>query len=386
MPNAAASRLCLEAFSENSVIRTARECLAALGRDPHLALVFASPDYGPHLPDFLELIQLHAHVPRIVGGSAAGLVGTGQEAEGVSGFSLLLLHLPKTIITALPFTETESDDLSVSEWRLKAGDSVDSDAWLFFGNPMKIAVEPWLNDWSEAVGHAPVLGGLLSGGREEEDMFTLLDRGTVDAGVLVGLKGGIKINTVVSQGCRPIGEPHAITGAHQNVITSIGSLPAYERLNESFESLEADDKARAAGNLFAGLALNEYVDDFKTGDFVIRNLLGADANSGTVEVAAYPRVGQTLQFQLRDRHSARECLQNLLHKQARKKFRPIAALSFLCGGRGKGLFGISHHDAVCLQEAFGPIPNAGFFCNGEVGPIGGHNFVHGYSAAIALIK
>lgn len=386
MPNAAASRLCLEPYSEAAVIRTARECLGSLGRNPHLAFVFASPDYGPHLGDFLELIQLHAHAPRIAGGSASGLVGTGQEAEGSSGFSLLLLHLPKTTLTLLPFSEAESDDFSVADWRKKAGHAADSDAWIFFGNPMRIAAEPWLNAWSEAVQHAPVLGGLLSGGRGEDEIFTLLDRSSVEAGVLVGLKGGVRLHSIVSQGCRPIGEPHAITGAHENVVTSIGSLPAYERLNESFESLASEEKARAAGNLFAGLALNEYVDDFKTGDFVIRNLLGADASTGSVELAAYPRIGQTLQFQLRDRHSAREDFQNLLRKQSRKRIRPVAALSFLCGGRGEALFGAPHHDAVCVQEAFGPIPNAGFFCNGEVGPIGGHNFVHGYSAAVALLQ
>lgn len=386
MPNAAASRLCLEPYSESSVIRTARECLGALGCNPHLALVFVSPDYGPHLEDFLELIQLHAHAPRIAGGSGSGLVGIGQEAESCSGFSLLLLHLPKTRIHALPFNEAESDDFSVADWREKAGASLDSDAWIFMGNPMRVAAEPWLNLWSEAVGHKPVLGGLLSGGRQEDEIFTFLDRDTIEAGVLLGLQGGVQLHTVVSQGCRPIGEPHAITGARENVLTSIGSLPAYERLNECFESLDAEEKARAVGNLFAGLALNEYVDDFKTGDFVIRNLLGADAATGIVELAAYPRIGQTLQFQLRDRRSAHEDLSNLLRKQARKKFRPAAALSFLCGGRGESLFGVPHHDAVSLQEAFGPIPNAGFFCNGEIGPIGGHNFVHGYSAAIGLLS
>jgi small ligand-binding sensory domain FIST len=350
-----------------------------------MAVVFASPDYAPYLDDFLELIQLHAHAPRIAGGSAVGLVGTGQEVEGKSGFSLLLLHLPKTQITTIPFTEAESDDFSALDWRQKAGDACDSDAWIFLGNPLRIAAEPWLNEWSQAVQHAPVLGGLLSGGRQEDEIFTILDRDLVEAGVLIGLKGGVRLHSVISQGCRPIGEPHAITGAHENVITSIGSLPAYDRLNESFESLDSEEKARAAGNLFAGLALNEYVDDFKTGDFVIRNLLGADASQGTVELAAYPRVGQTLQFQLRDRHSAHEDLQNLLRKHARKRIRPIAALSFLCGGRGESLFGVPHHDAVSLQEAFGPIPNAGFFCNGEVGPIGEHNFVHGYSAAFGLL-
>ena len=385
MPNAAASRLCLEPFSEASVIRVSKECLSELGRNPELAIVFASTDYAPFLSDFLELIQLHAHATLIVGGSASGLVGSGQEAEGAAGFSIQLLSLPDTQLSTFPFSEAEADDYTVDQWREIVGSAVDSDAWLFMGNPLKIAAEPWLNTFSSAVHNKPVLGGLLSGGRGGDDIFVIHNRKQIDAGILVGLKGGIRIHSVVSQGCRPIGEPHAITGASENVISSIGSISAYDRLSESFESLDPDEKARAAGNLFVGLALNEYVDEFKTGDFLVRNLIGVDSSSGKMELAAYPRVGQTLQFQLRDRHSAHEDLQQILKRAARKKVRPFAAISFLCGGRGSGLFGAPHHDAVCLQEQFGELPNVGLFCNGEIGPIGDRNFVHGYSAVIGLL-
>ncbi len=386
MHNAAASRLCLEPFSEASVIRVSRECLSELGRNPDLAIVFTSSDYAPCLCDFLELVQLHAHATLIVGGSASGLVGSAQEAEGRTGFSLQLLSLPNTRITAFPFSEAQADDYSTEEWRELLGSEVNSEAWLFLGNPLKIAAEPWLNKFSSAVQHTPVLGGLLSGGRSGDDIFVIHNRSQIDAGILVGLRGGVRLHSIVSQGCRPIGDPHAITGACENVVSTIGSVSAYDRLSESFESLDPEDKARAAGNLFVGLALNEYVDEFKTGDFLVRNLIGVDSNSGKMELAAYPRLGQTLQFQLRDRHSAHEELQQILKKAARKKIRPFAALSFLCGGRGSGLFGAPHHDAVCIREQFGAIPNVGLFCNGEVGPIGDRNFVHGYTAVIGLLE
>lgn len=386
MPNAASSGLVLEPFSEKSVIRCARTCLQELGTNPSVALVFVSADYRPFLPDFLELIQLHAHAGLILGGSASGLVGTGQEAEGVSGFSLLLLSLPSTQLTTVPFTEEQSDDFTPEDWRMAAGHGADSESWIVLANPLKVAAEPWLNNWSAAFPNVPTLGGLNSGGARGDDVFVFHNQELVDAGIALGLKGGIKLHTIVSQGCRPIGEPHAITGADENVIVSIGSLPAYERLNESFESLSPEEKARAAGNLFAGLALNEYVDDFKTGDFLIRNLLGADPDSGSVALAAYPRIGQTLQFQLRDRHSAHEELHRMLHAKATKPIHPIASLLFVCGGRGEGLFGASHHDAVAIQERFGAIPGIGLFCNGEVGPVGGRNFVHGYTAAIGLLE
>ena len=385
MPNSAASRLVLEPYSEDTVIRAARECLQEIGRNPSVVFAFVTSDYRPHLEDFLELLQLHAHATLIIGGSATSLVGTGREAEGASGFSLQLLSLPETRLYARAFTEEESDDFNAEDWKRALAEGRDSEVWIALGNPMKVATEPWLRTWTEAFHGVPMLGGLLSGGRRGDDVFVFHNRKEADAGVLLGLKGGVTLHSVVSQGCRPIGEPHAITSAQENVVTSIGSLPAYERLNESFESLSAEDKARAAGNIFAGLAVTEYVDDFKTGDFLIRNLLGADPDSGAVELAAYPRVGQTLQFQLRDRRSADEELDHLLAQKAKERVRPFAALAFVCGGRGVGLFGNPDHDANALKRHFGEIPTAGLFCNGEIGPVCGTNFVHGYTAVIGLL-
>lgn len=386
MPNAAASALILEPYSEKVVIRAAKQCLAELGKNPSLALVFASSDYQPHLADFSELIQLHAHAPLIIGGSGSGLIGTGQEAESASGFSLLLLSLPHTKLTTLTFDEQMADDYTSEDWRQLAGKGADSEAWIVLANPLKVAAEPWLKQWSKAFPKIPSLGGLMSGGERGDEIFLFLNQKTVDAGIALGLKDGVKLHTVISQGCRPIGEPHAITGMESHVIRSIGSRSAFEILNESIESLTPEEKACAAGNIFAGLALNEYVDDFKTGDFLIRSLLGADPETGSIALAAYPRLGQTIQFQLRDRHSADEELHRMLHSKANKSVHPIASLLFACGGRGQSLFGTPHHDAVAVQERFGPLPGIGLFCNGEIGSVGGSNFIHGYTAAIGFLE
>jgi small ligand-binding sensory domain FIST len=386
MPNAASSALHLEPFSEKGVIRSAKQALESLGRNPSVALVFASSDYADHLEDFLELIQLHAHAPLLLGGSASGLIGTGEEAENKSGFSLLLLSLPQTHLTPLSFDENEADALTPEEWRAKAGQGADSDGWIVLVNPAKSASEPWLKRWSHAFPSVPSLGGLLSASQREEEIFAFHNQKRIEGGVALGLKGGVKLRSVVSQGCRPIGEPHAITQSDANLVRSIGSREAFEILKESIESLTPEEKARAAGNIFAGLACNEYVDDFKTGDFLIRNILGADPESGIVALAAAPRMGQTLQFQLRDRHSAHEELHRLLHRRELRSAHPIASLLFACGGRGVGLFDAPHHDAVALQERFGPLPSAGLFCNGEIGPVGRDAFIHGYTAVIGLIE
>jgi small ligand-binding sensory domain FIST len=384
MPNKAASRLVLEPYSEEAVIRASRECLRELGCNPSVALVFVSSDYRPLLGDFLELVQLHCHAPILLGGSAWGLVGPGVEAESSTGFSLLLLSLPNTRLSAVEFNEQQSDEYTPAQWRNHVGGAADSEAWIFFGNPVRMGAEMWLKNWSSAFPGVRVLGGLLSGGEEEEEIFVFHNRQLVEAGVALGLKGGVKLHLILGQGCRPIGEPHAITGAEENVLTSIGSMPAYERLSESIEGLSKEEQRTVGRNLFAGFAADEYRDDFRTGDFVIRNVLGTDPESGTVELAAYPRVGQTFQFQLRDAAAAGEELEHQLAMKAREGIRPFACAAFLCRGRGASLFGRPNHDAEAIGRHFGALPIAGLFCNGEVGPAGQSNFVHGYTAAVGL--
>jgi len=388
MPNSAASRLVLGSFSEERVTEAARETLEAAGGRVSCGFVFASADYLPILPDFLELIQLHGHVPTLVGCSGSGLIANSLEAEEASGFSLLLLHLPDTTLTPFTFDQAKVDSLSSPRaWREAVGGHADEvESWIAIGNPATLPIEDWLDHWNLAFPGVPVLGGLASGGHNAGEIFVMHNRKIIESCAALGFRGGVRVHTVVSQGCRPIGEPLTITGAEQNIVTSLGSRPAFERLTETYETLPADDRAHAAGNLFAGLAMSEYIDEFKTGDFLVRNLIAADPSSGALAIGALPRVGQTLQFQLRDRQSATEDLNRMLQQKKKTGVRPFASLVFSCSGRGKGLFGAPHHDAAALKEHFGAVPSAGFFCNGEIGPVGGKNFVHGYTASIALFS
>lgn len=386
MANSAASRLVLGAYSERGVIETARQLLDELGGKVTCGFVFASADYGAHLPDFLELIQLHGHVPMLSGCSGSGLIGTGTEEEQGRGFSLLLLHLPDTGIFPFHFSAGQAEELDSPEvWRTATGLQPDQvDAWIVLANPLTFPVEPWLTRWSSAYPGIPCLGGLGSAGQDGEEIFVFHNRAPVEGVVAIGLRGGVRIETLVSQGCRPIGQPFTITGAEQNFIITLGSRPAYQVLAEVIEGLSGSERRRASGNLFAGLAMSEYVDDFKTGDFLVRNLIGADANHGVVAIGAHPRVGQTMQFQLRDRLSADEELRHLTDQKLNAGIHPFASLLFACAGRGRHLFGEPNHDAAALTAAFGPKPSAGFFCNGEIGPVSGRNFVHGYTASAAL--
>ena len=387
MPNSAASRLILAPYSEQTVIDAARETLAAAGGHVSCGFVFVSSDYRANLPDFLELVQLHGHVPILAGCSASSLVSTGIEAEEVSGFSLLFLHLPETKIHVVPIgaSQLENSSEAPEYWQQATGVRPDQvDAWTVLADPTTFPIEPWLKQWNASYPGIPSIGGLASGGSHGDDVFLFHDRHQIEGALAIGYQGGVQIHTVVSQGCRPIGEPFTITGAEKNFVTSLGSRPAYEILQETFEALPESDKALAQGNIFAGLAMSEYVDEFKTGDFLIRNLLGADPENGVLALGAFPRVGQTLQFQLRDRRSADAELRHLVQDKAKESVTPFASLVFPCSGRGMGLFGSANHDSGVLSEMLGSHPSAGFFCNGEIGPVGGKNFVHGYTASVAL--
>lgn len=386
MSNTAASRLVTQPFSEKAVIQAAQSALREIGGRVTIGFIFASADYRPYLPDFLELIQVHAHVPLLLGSSGSGLIGTDAEAEDQSGFSLLLLHLPRTHIKIV---ELGPDDLALTEqpgdWhRISGVHPSEVDSWIALVDPFGFPVEEWLREWNVAYPGVPVIGGLCASQDKSQEVFLSLGSKQLEPGraLLIGFQGGVTLHPIVAQGCRPIGEPFTVTGIDGNLILGLGGKPAYTVLAEAFEALSDIDKAKAQGNLFAGLASSEYVEEFKQGDFLIRTILGADANTGAIAVGAYPRVGQTLQWQLRDPHSAEDELRTHLNKE--RFFSPFASLIFSCAGRGKELFGSLNHDAHALSAAFGPAASAGLFCNGELGPSGRTSFVHGNSISIAL--
>ena len=257
-----------------------------------------------------------------------------------------------------------------------------SGAW---ADPFRFDADTWLREWNSAYRGIPVLGGLAGGPRDGEDVTVFGPAIGRTADALAVALDRVRLETVVSQGCRPIGEPLPVTRADEHLLIELGSRPAYQVLEQAFNTLADADKQRARGNLFAGLAVDEYKEHFGRGDFLVRNILGADPATGAVVVGAHPRTGQTLQYQLRDAASADEELKSLLAPLAARNGKPVASLLFCCNGRGKHLFGAPHHDAGTVAESLGPVPSAGFFCNGEIGPVGGSNFLHGYTASIGLL-
>jgi small ligand-binding sensory domain FIST len=354
-----------------------------------LGLVFISPVLFPHAKQILEIIQVHAQVPLLAGCSSSSLIVGNQELEENAGLALGLYSLPGADLHAVHITQEQVEEANgPAYWHLEAGISPDqTNGWLVFIDPFHLDSEGWLRGWNEAYAPLPVLGGLASGDFTERVTQVYLN-GEVfeEGGVAVSFGGTINLAGVISQGCTPIGETWTLTKVEKNLIHQIGNRPAYEVLARTFDKLTPQEQQKSRGNLFIGLVVNEYLEEFHRGDFLVRNLLGADPRSGVVAVAALPRQGQTVQFQRRDSAAATEDMHALLR---RAKSQLAGATVYggclcCCNGRGRNLFGAPDHDARMVQEELGPLGLTGFFCNGEIGPVGERNFLHGYTASLAL--
>ncbi len=354
-----------------------------------LGLVFMSPRFFSRAKQVLEILRVHARVPLLVGCSSQSLIVGEHEVEQEAGLTLALYALPGAELQGVRFTQEQVEESNgPGYWRLETGiEPEHSNGWLAFIDPFHLDSETWLKTWNEAYAPLPVFGGLASGDSNEQATQVYLN-GEVfeEGGVAISVGGQVRLFGVTSQGCTPIGETWTLTKVEQNIIHQIGNRPAYEVLAETFNHLSPEQQRTARGNLFIGLVVNEYLEEFHRGDFLIRNLLGADPRSGSIAVGALPRLGQTIQFQRRSATAATEDMEELLTR-AKKQLgdTPIyGGCLCSCNGRGQNLFKHPNHDAQMIQQRLGPLGLAGFFCNGEIGPVGEKSFLHGYTASLAL--
>ncbi len=354
-----------------------------------LGLVFMTPRFFPYAKQVLEILRVHARIPLLVGCSSTGLVAGAEEIEDNGGVAVALYALPGATLNEYYFAQSQVEDATGPDyWPSATGVAVTrTNGWLTFMDSFHLDAEKWLRGWNEAYAPAPVFGGLASGVFAEQATQIYLNGDVFEeGGVAISVGGDVKLAGVISQGCTPIGETWTLTRVEQNLIHRIANRPAYEVLAETVNQLSAEDQRKVRGNLFIGLVMNEYLEDFHRGDFLVRNLLGGDPHTGVLAVGALPRSGQTMQFQRRDATGASEDLSELLERaQNQLGAAPVyGGCLCCCNGRGKNLFGRSGHDARMVRQQFGEIGLAGFFCNGEIGPVGKKNFLHGYTASLAL--
>ena len=377
-------------FDEDGLRLWAENLRAKLGAHPvSLGLVFMSPKFFPQAQATLEILRVHARIPLLAGCSSTSLVAGSKEIEDATGIVLALYSLPGAELKGFRFTQTQVEAADgQSYWSLESGvPPTHTNGWLAFIDPFHLDAENWIRSWNESFAPLPTFGGLASGPVSEQATQIYLN-GEVfeDGGVAVSVGGEVKLSGVISQGCTPIGDTWTLTRVEHNLIHQIANRPAYAVLADTVQKLSPADQQKARGNLFIGLVVNEYLEDFHRGDFLVRQLIGGDPNSGVLAVGAQPRAGQTMQFQRRDAAAASEDMRELLERAKTKIGGAMIYGGCLCccNGRGKNLFGTPDHDAELVQKEIGPLGLAGFFCNGEIGPVGEKNYLHGFTASLAL--
>jgi small ligand-binding sensory domain FIST len=378
-----------EGFDETGLRRWVEGLRSQLSAPVTLGLVFMSPDFFPHAAATLEILRVHGRIPLLAGCSGAGLIVGEEEMETATGLVLALYSLPGARLKGVRFTQSQIEEATgANYWHSETGiEPSNTNGWLVFHDPFHMDAESWMRTWNEAYAPVPTFGGAASGIFSEQTTQIYLNGDIYeDGGIAISVGGDVKLSGVVSQGCTPIGEPWTLTRVEQNLIHQIANRPAYTVLAETFQKLPPADQQKARGNLLIGLVVNEYLEDFHRGDFLVRQLIGGDPNSGILAVGALPRAGQTMQFQRRDATAATEDMSELLvrTKKGLGGAPVYGGCICCCNGRGKNLFGVENHDAALIQKQLGPLTLAGFFCNGEIGPVGEKSFLHGFTAALAL--
>jgi small ligand-binding sensory domain FIST len=354
-------------------------------REPSLAIVFASAHFAPQAEAVVDAVHEAVAPQALVGCVGEAVVGTGKEVESQPAVSVWLASLQAEVRTFhCRFTNTNAQ-AGFSGWpQDPAG------AYLLIADPFSFPADALLNLMNERASGSPsIVGGMASGGTGPGETRLFMDRKVMDSGAVgVALTGDLEIIALVSQGCRPIGPVLTVTRSEGNVIHELGGNPPVQRIQEMYASLPEHDRELVTEGLLVGRVIDEYKTEFERGDFLVRGVVGADPDSGAIAVGDEVAVGETIQFHVRDEASADEDLRTTL-KVARDKIGDhgiAGGLLFTCNGRGSRMFSTPDHDAALLSSELGDPPIAGFFCAGELGPVGSKNFLHGFTASMVLFS
>ena len=353
------------------------------GAEASLAVLVASRHHAASVDVVSEVLRAAARPERVIGCVAETVVGGGREVEDEPAVSVWLASLPQPVETFhMEFVRTSEGGV-LGGYRFGAAEQgAESNAYLLIGDPFSFPADLLLEHLNERVPGTVVMGGMASGGLGAGQTRLFLDDHVLDEGAVGARLPRVRIRPLVSQGCRPIGNAYTVTRAEGNVIRELGGRPPLERLQELVAKLPPEDRELVGGGLHVGRVIDEYQADPGRGDYLVRNVVGMDQQSGALAVGDAIEVGQTIRFHVRDAATADEDLRTLLEQEAR----PAAgALLFTCNGRGSRLFPVPDHDASLVAEYLGGAPLAGFNCAGEIGPVGGKNFLHGFTASIAML-
>lgn len=362
-----------------------------------LALVFCSTAYATDLQRLMPLLRQAIPSQHWIGCAGGGVVGTDRanqphELEHRPGISVTLLQLPDTQVQLFRLEAGKLPDLDgpSQQWVDWVGvDPEGGHSMLLFVDPGCPGINDLISGLDYAYPQANKVGG-IAGQHSASHGSLLLDDAVLDGAVGCLISGAWRVDPVVAQGCRPIGPVFEVEQAERNVVQRLsdgehqGTPVAC--LQTILESLSPAERELVRHSLFLGVAkssfqLNPAGSPPADAAFLVRNLIGVDPRTGSVAVGERMRVGQQVQFQLRDAAASRQEQTQLLKRQQQRQRAPLAALLFACLGRGEGLYGQPDGDVSACRQTFAQVPIAGAFCNGEIGPIAGATHLHGYTAS-----
>lgn len=362
-----------------AVGEVAGQLLDSLGPAPDLAVLFVTPPHAGALEDAASAVTDIIRPGALLGCAAVSVVATGREVEEQPAVSLWAGRFGEVAPVRLEALRG-ADGFELTG--LPAELAFEPRALVLLADPFSFPIDTLYDEVAIRYPGLPVVGGNASAAHGPGGNRLVLDRRVHSAGAVGAFLGpGLEVETVVSQGCRPVGRPYVVTRSEGALVQELGGEPALARLLQmTGTDISEEDVELINQGLHLGRVINESKLDFDRGDFLVHNVLGADQATGAIAVSDVIDVGTTVQFHVRDAATADEDLRSLLAGR-----HADGALLFTCNGRGVRLFGTPDHDAGVLDERVG-VPVGGFFAAGEFGPIGGRNFVHGFTASIALFK
>lgn len=383
------SAVTTESLLQDALHRLEAQIRLKLGdKSPDLAVFFFSPHFREHARQLRDELREILQVEHLIGFSADGVIGSQVEIEQQPAISLLAARLPGVEIT--PF------GLQPDNWQLLFSDPQvfqqfvhapeDVRLFLLFGDPFSTPMSELLEAFNRFYPGVPVAGGMASAGMAPGNNTLILNERVSPAGAVgVALSGNLDVDLVVSQGCRPIGKPLTVTAAHKNQVLGLENEPALFQIEYILDELREEEQELLKKGLYIGRAVDPNQERYGRGDFLIRGVTGVNRHSGAIAIGDTIQAGEVVQFYLRDAVTAREDLEMMLVPQSFREV-PVGALLFSCNGRGRRLYEYPDGDISVIKESLGTVTLAGCFCAGEIGPIGGKNFLHGHTAILALIR
>jgi small ligand-binding sensory domain FIST len=388
-----ASALSTDPNSDAALDEIVRGVLAGLaGRKPDFAAVFMTHHHGTAIESLGPRIAAGTGARVVIGCTGEGIVGATKEVERGAAVSLFGGALPETELRPFVVEARQEDEGRIGFTRMPEVHDRARASVLLFADPFSFPAAEYLEALNREMPGVPVVGGMASGGNGPGQNLLVTGEGVVESGAVgVVVEGAVEVRSVVSQGCRPVGKPWVVTACKDNLIQKLGGKAAVQVLMETLQGVPEADRNLLQSRPFLGLALDPTKSSFERGDFIVRMLIGIEPQQGAIAVGESGlHAGQTVQFLVRDAASAGEDLVALMRERVGPGIGNTSsqgALVFTCNGRGTRMFPKPDHDIGCIQSAFEKVvPASGFFAMGEIGPVGGRNFLHGFTASVAVFR